>query len=39
MSESNTTPAGRHAFVTGASRGIGASIAAALIAEGARVSL
>src|SRR6185437_11698728 len=39
MSESSTTPAGRHAFVTGASRGIGASIAAALIADGARVSL
>lgn len=29
----------RHALVTGASRGIGASIAAALAAEGARVSL
>jgi NAD(P)-dependent dehydrogenase (short-subunit alcohol dehydrogenase family) len=31
--------AGRHAVVTGASRGIGAAIAAALAAEGARVSL
>jgi NAD(P)-dependent dehydrogenase (short-subunit alcohol dehydrogenase family) len=31
--------AGRHAVVTGASRGIGAAIAAALVAEGARVSL
>jgi NAD(P)-dependent dehydrogenase (short-subunit alcohol dehydrogenase family) len=31
--------AGRHAVVTGASRGIGAVIAAALSAEGARVSL
>ncbi|MDE2051531.1 MAG: SDR family oxidoreductase, partial [Gammaproteobacteria bacterium] len=31
--------ASRHAFVTGASRGIGASIAAALAAEGAKVSL
>jgi len=30
---------GRHAVVTGASRGIGAAIAAALAAEGARVSL
>jgi NAD(P)-dependent dehydrogenase (short-subunit alcohol dehydrogenase family) len=39
MSESTATPAGRHAFVTGASRGIGASIAAALAAEGARISL
>ncbi len=39
MSESTTAPAARHAFVTGASRGIGASIAAALAADGARVSL
>lgn len=31
--------AGRHAVVTGASRGIGAAIAAALAADGARVSL
>jgi NAD(P)-dependent dehydrogenase (short-subunit alcohol dehydrogenase family) len=30
---------GRHVFVTGASRGIGANIAAALAADGARVSL
>jgi NAD(P)-dependent dehydrogenase (short-subunit alcohol dehydrogenase family) len=36
----STAPlAGRHAVVTGASRGIGASIAAALVAEGVRVSL
>jgi NAD(P)-dependent dehydrogenase (short-subunit alcohol dehydrogenase family) len=39
MSESAAGPEGRHAFVTGASRGIGASIAAALAGEGARVSL
>lgn len=31
--------AGRHAFVTGAGGGIGAAIARALVAEGARVSL
>jgi NAD(P)-dependent dehydrogenase (short-subunit alcohol dehydrogenase family) len=30
---------GRHAFVTGAGRGIGAAISAALVAEGAQVSL
>lgn len=34
-----TPLAGRHAVVTGASRGIGAVIAAALVAEGVRVSL
>jgi len=34
-----TPLAGRHALVTGASRGIGAAIAAALSAAGARVSL
>ncbi len=39
MNESTAAPAARHAFVTGASRGIGASIAAALAADGARVSL
>jgi NAD(P)-dependent dehydrogenase (short-subunit alcohol dehydrogenase family) len=36
---SAATLAGRHVFVTGASRGIGADIAAALAADGARVSL
>jgi NAD(P)-dependent dehydrogenase (short-subunit alcohol dehydrogenase family) len=39
MSESTTLLSGRHAFVTGASRGIGANIAAALAADGASVSL
>jgi len=39
MSESTATLSGRHALVTGASRGIGANIAAALAAEGVRVSL
>jgi NAD(P)-dependent dehydrogenase (short-subunit alcohol dehydrogenase family) len=34
-----STLAGLHAVVTGASRGIGATIAAALVAEGVRVSL
>jgi len=36
---SSATLSGRHALVTGASRGIGAVVAAALAAEGARVSL
>ncbi|MEP7242787.1 MAG: SDR family NAD(P)-dependent oxidoreductase [Gammaproteobacteria bacterium] len=39
MSSHPQSLAGRHAVVTGASRGIGAVIAAALAAEGARVSL
>jgi NAD(P)-dependent dehydrogenase (short-subunit alcohol dehydrogenase family) len=39
MNESTAKLAGRHVFVTGASRGIGADIAKALAADGARVSL
>jgi NAD(P)-dependent dehydrogenase (short-subunit alcohol dehydrogenase family) len=39
MVESTGALAGRHAIVTGASRGIGAAIAAAMAAEGACVSL
>jgi NAD(P)-dependent dehydrogenase (short-subunit alcohol dehydrogenase family) len=39
MNASQQVLAGRHAIVTGASRGIGAAIAATLAAEGARVSL
>jgi NAD(P)-dependent dehydrogenase (short-subunit alcohol dehydrogenase family) len=39
VNESSLTFSDRHAVVTGASRGIGAAIAAALAAAGARVSL
>jgi NAD(P)-dependent dehydrogenase (short-subunit alcohol dehydrogenase family) len=39
MNDKLTTFADRHAVVTGAGRGIGAAIAAALAAEGVRVSL
>jgi len=39
MSESTAKLTGRHVLVTGASRGIGADIAATLAADGARVSL
>jgi len=39
MSEGTTPLSGRHALVTGAGRGIGAAIAAALAADGVRVSL
>jgi NAD(P)-dependent dehydrogenase (short-subunit alcohol dehydrogenase family) len=39
MSAQTQTLSGRHAVVTGATRGIGAVIAAALAAEGARISL
>ena len=39
MSASPQVLSGRHAVVTGASRGIGAAIAVALAAQGARVSL
>ena len=39
MNETIAKLAGRHVLVTGASRGIGANIAAALVADGARVAL
>jgi NAD(P)-dependent dehydrogenase (short-subunit alcohol dehydrogenase family) len=39
MTEITGALSGRHALITGASRGIGAAIAAALAAQGARVSL
>ncbi len=39
MTENTGALSGRHALVTGASRGIGAAIAAALAAQGAQVSL
>jgi len=39
MNANSASLAGRHAVVTGGSRGIGAAIALALVAEGARVTL